>query len=277
MKMTDLDVAGYNFLKERNSSDRKGKKVVNRYSNTEDDPIEVESESSRGAKRRYKNVFNYTVEVLDDKVKEWRDQYGGRFVAPCEIVRHNESSRDVDSFEFRFKGLTMSVNNQTLGEMEDISFKLQDEYTSVNENEMEDNNIDISVDLEANDNIDVNQVFQNEAIGGKMDEKSKEWKHIEDAPSYSLGLTQYGLILTGEEQQNTGQNVEAWNIDFDKVPEVPKTVYIQKQVEEINQQTDKGTRERDVDVDVVESRNTTVDASNEATSKSTSVTGCFPY
>ncbi|KAI3813617.1 hypothetical protein L1987_18345 [Smallanthus sonchifolius] len=175
---------------------------------------------------------------------------------------------------------------------------------------MEDNNIDISVDLEADDNIDVNQVFHNEAteidqearekdegkemqcndeqnknmiveLGKaqkvivdveqpkkgtkKMDEKSKECKHIEDAPSYSLGLTQDGLILTGEEQQNTGQNVEAGNIDFDKVPEVPKTLYIQKEVEDINQQTDKGTRERDVDV--VESRNTTVDANNEATNE----------
>ncbi|KAI3713124.1 hypothetical protein L1987_71696 [Smallanthus sonchifolius] len=368
------------------------------------------------------------LEILDDKVKEWRDQYEGRFVAPSEIVRHTKSARDEDSFEFRmdfelmlyvdsvecrkmkvdytvnqitfwtmdrlrirerseikgkdigkgrFKGLTISINNQTVGEMEHISFEFQEEYIGVlkklddfvekkkeiendlsviynknterskvvslmerhelilqvkpvwpqdnsltktnskigdvlkkineeivdreidgvngnemednnidialhleagdnldvskefqkektkigvNENVMEDNYIDIAVDLEGDDNLDVSQEFQKETteIGGKMDEKSKQCKHIEDEPNYSLG-----------KQQNTGQNVEAWNIDFDKVPKVPKQ-YIQKEVEEINQQTDKGTREKDVDV--VEARKTTVDENNEATSKSTLVT-----
>ncbi|KAI3676541.1 hypothetical protein L1987_86152 [Smallanthus sonchifolius] len=154
------------------------------------------------------------LEVLDDKVKEWRDQYEGRFMAPSEIVRHIESSRDedietdfrnidwcdyiienlkvckigwnrfdnsspfngpltvltilyVDSVECRkmkvdytinqitfwtmdrmrirkrleikgkgfskgrFKGLTISVNNQTIGEREDISLEFQEEYISV--------------------------------------------------------------------------------------------------------------------------------------------------
>ncbi|KAI3675016.1 hypothetical protein L1987_84597 [Smallanthus sonchifolius] len=454
-------------------------------------------------------------EVLDDKVKEWRDLYEGRFVAPSEIVKNIESSRDedtetyfrnidwcdyiienlkvckigwnrfdnsspfngsltiltmlyVDSVECRkmkvnytinqitfwtmdrlrirerfeikgkgfgkgrFKGLTISVNNQTVGEMEDISLEFQEEYISVlkklddfeekkrrlkmiylrfikknierskvvslierhefilqvkpvwpqdnsleetnskinemlkkineeivdqeivdeeihgvNENEMEDNNIDISVDLEACDNIDVNQVFQNEATetsvnenemqdknidisvdlegddnidvnqgfqneateieatekserkemqcndeqnenkivelgkaqkvivnvelpnkgtnseGGKIPKKSKKCKHIEDAPSYSMGLTQDGLILTGEEKENTG------NTDFDKVPEVPKTEYIQKEVEEINQQTDKGTYEEaeNVDVDMNQQMHENEKQENAATSK----------
>ncbi|KAI3676540.1 hypothetical protein L1987_86151 [Smallanthus sonchifolius] len=88
--------------------------------------------------------------------------------------------------------------------------------------------------------------------GGKTPEKSKECKHIEDAPSYSLGLTQDGLILTAKNKKI-------------QVPEVSKTVYIQNEVEEINQQTDKGTRERDVDA--VESRNTTVDANKVITNE----------
>ncbi|KAI3712920.1 hypothetical protein L1987_71490 [Smallanthus sonchifolius] len=239
----------------------------------------------------------------------------------------------------RFKGLTISINNQTVGEMEDISLEFQGslmerhelilqvkpvwpqdnslketnskigdvlkkineeivdgEIDGVNENEMEDNNIDIALHLEVDDNLDVSKEFQKEKTeigvnenviednniyiavdleGWKMDEKSKECKHIEDAPNYSLALTQDGMIVTAEEQQNTGQNVEAWNTDFDKVPEVPKTVYIQKEVEEINQQTDNGTKKyvnaREKDVDVVEARKTTVDVV-EATSKSTSVT-----
>ncbi|KAI3676131.1 hypothetical protein L1987_85731 [Smallanthus sonchifolius] len=206
----------------------------------------------------------------------------------------------------------MCINNMNTIYVYNSTQSIDDDVSNLcaNENEMEDNNIeklDIAVDLEADDNLDVNQVFQNETtekdeeakekgdgkemqcndeqnknmfveVGkvkkvivdvelpkkgtnneeGKMDEKSKECKHIEDAPSYSLGLTQDGLILTE-------QNVEAGKMDFDKVPEVEKTVYIQKEVEEINQQTDKGTRERDVDV--VESRKTTVDANNEATNE----------
>ncbi|KAI3762293.1 hypothetical protein L1987_52718 [Smallanthus sonchifolius] len=354
------------------------------------------------------------LEVLEDKVKEWRDQYEGCFVAPSEIVRHIESARDEDSFEFRmdfvmlfvtvmiqclkqgrlkeeilkyfiaetdfrnidwcdyiienlkvckigwnrfdnnspFSGpltvlmcgvpedegsrvLTISINNQTVGEMEHISLEFQEEYTSVlkklddfeekkneiendlsviynknierskvvslmekhelilqvkpswpqdnslketnskigdllkkineeivdgeidgvNENEMEDNNIDIALDLEADDNLDVSQEFQKETT-------EIVWQ-LCNKLNVTVVLKKNNEEIVDEEID--GQNVEAWNIDFDKVPEVPKTVYVQKEVEEINQQTDKGTREKYVDV--VEARKTTVDENNEATNE----------
>ncbi|KAI3810336.1 hypothetical protein L1987_19948 [Smallanthus sonchifolius] len=258
-------------------------------------------------------VYSTTpLEVLDDKCRKMKVDYTLNQTTLWTMDRLRIRERlEIKGSGFgkgRFKGLMVSVNNKSGGEMEDVSLEFQEEYTvlkklddfeekkkeieielsednsvektnskigdvlkkinedivekeihGVNENEMEDNNIDkldIEVDLESDDNIDLNQVFQSETTekdeearemdidqgkemqsnddqnknmfvevgkvkkvivdvelkkgtndGGKMDEKSKECNNIEDndGPSYSLGITQDGLILTGEEQQNTDE------------------------------------------------------------------------
>ncbi|KAI3811287.1 hypothetical protein L1987_21008 [Smallanthus sonchifolius] len=178
----------------------------------------------------------------------------------------------------RFKGLTVSVNNASAGEMDDVSLEFQklddlkekkkeieieiagiynknierskvvslierfelllqvipvwSEDISVNEIEMEDNNIeklDIQVDnskqhLEYDDNIDINHdnIDINQGIQSETTEKgyadhfkdNNRFAGFADGPSYSIGLTQDGLSLTADEHLQTGQY---WRFMFHKL------------------------------------------------------------
>ncbi|KAI3775902.1 hypothetical protein L1987_45660 [Smallanthus sonchifolius] len=174
------------------------------------------------------------------------------------------------------------TNSKISDVLEKINEEIVDEEIhGVNENEMEDNNIeklDITVDLESDDNIDVNQVFQNETI--EKDEEAKEMDMDQgkemlynDEQNKNM-FVEVGkvkkIIVDVEQQKKEGRWMrKVKSVTILKMHQVIAWVDIQKEVEEIHQLTDKETNVHawERDVDPVELRKTVVDANNEATNE----------